>query len=88
MERVYICMYICIYQNGKKHTNPLNPKTMTTQNQEIIRINDQEWNYADFGMSLVASFCYCFANNLRQVGEAIITFENGVKIHTIPVASK
>jgi len=81
-------MYICIYQNGKKNTNLLNPKTMTTQNQEIIRINDQEWNYADFGMSLVASFCYCFANNLRQVGEAIITFENGVKIHTIPVASK
>ncbi len=24
-------MDICIYQNGKKHTNPLNPKTMNHQ---------------------------------------------------------
>ena len=24
-------MYICIYQNGKKHTNLLNPKTMNNQ---------------------------------------------------------
>ncbi len=35
LERIYICMYICIYQNGKKHTNPLNPKTMTTTNIKL-----------------------------------------------------
>ena len=31
MVRVYLYMYICIYQNGKKHTNHLNPKTMNNQ---------------------------------------------------------
>ena len=33
-------MYICIYQNGKKHTNPLNPKTMNKTfqiSQEVVR---------------------------------------------------
>jgi hypothetical protein len=58
---------------------------MTTQATEIFRINDKQWDYSDYRLSVIAVFAFMFANKLKQVGESL-TIENGVKVWTIDVA--
>ena len=66
-------------------TNHKTMKTMTTQATEIFRINDKQWDYSDYRLSVIAVFGFMFANKLKQVGESL-TIENGVKVWTIDVA--
>ncbi len=60
-------MYICIYQSGKKHTNPLNPKPMTQQIKVFhAEQGDQDNTYMVFDSMGRATNIYICASNIQD----------------------